>query len=62
VAAESQGNFVTVWSSWIAGENRAFGQRFSADNRPIGGEFPVSAATPGTQYYVSVAMTPTGES
>lgn len=63
VAADSDGDFVVVWSramDGVSNPTRVYARRFSSDGSPIGGEFYVSNNTTGYARYSSVAMNAVG--
>jgi hypothetical protein len=68
VAADSDGDFVVVWSSrtdkdeygYYAGGYGIAGQRFSNTGSPLGTEFRVNTYTPGDQYAPAVASDAAG--
>src|SRR5688500_13495253 len=65
VAADAEGNFVVVWSSYPQPDGTktgVFGQRFDHRGNMRGSEFAVSTFTNGYQYDIfnSVAMHPSG--
>ncbi len=62
VAADTEGNFVVVWSSFLqdgSGEG-IFGQRFDAEGGRVGEEFQVNTVTAGTQFRPEVAASASG--
>ena len=63
VAVDPSGSFVVVWYSdeQDGSDLGVFGQRFSAQGVPLGGEFQVNSFTPGDQFYPSVASDPSGD-
>jgi hypothetical protein len=62
IAADSSGNFVVVWDSFMQdGDDRGvFGQRYAASGVPLGPEFRVSTYTTSLQALGRVASDPTG--
>ncbi len=58
IAADSNGSFVVVWSSYYSGKsNEIRGRRFSADSSPIdANEFEVNTTQTGNQKEPDVAM------
>jgi len=62
IAADSSGNFVVVWDSFMQdGDDRGvFGQRYAASGVPLGPEFRVSTYTTSLQALARVASDPTG--
>ena len=62
VAMSSSGNFVVVWSSHNQDGNGwgVYGQQYSSQGVPIGGEFLVNTYTNSDQNYPDVAMKATG--
>jgi len=58
IAADENGNFVVVWSSWfVSKSNEIRGRRFVADGSPIdANEFEINTTQPGNQKEPSVAM------
>jgi len=57
IAADENGNFVVVWSSWfVSKSNEIRGQRFAANGTPVEGEFEINTTQPGNQKEPSVAM------
>ncbi len=62
ISMDARGNFVGIWSSWRdEDENGVFGQRFSSDGLPIGGEFQANSYTTGHQVRPSVAADADGD-
>ncbi|MFO0926535.1 MAG: Ig-like domain-containing protein [Gemmataceae bacterium] len=60
---DSDGTFVVVWMSYgqDASDNLGvYGQRYSANGVPLGGEFLINTTTAGEQSHPSVAMAPDG--
>ena len=52
VAAEADGRFVLVWSSYYSSSGRSndiVARRFDSDGNPAGDEFQVNATSPGNQ-------------
>lgn len=62
VAALATGGFVVVWSSddQDSSDGGVFGQQFTSNGAPIGGEFRVNSTTFGSQGDPAVAATPDG--
>jgi hypothetical protein len=62
VAADSFGNFVVVWDTFMQdGDNRAvFGQRYASSGIPLGAEFLVNTYTTSSQARARVASDSTG--
>jgi hypothetical protein len=62
VAADANGNFVVVWTSYRqdGSSGGIFGQRFSADGQPFGDEFAINTTTAGNQTEPAVAMDAAG--
>lgn len=62
VAAESSGNFVVVWDSWLqdGASYGVIGQRFDSTGVRVGGEFQVNSYTTSNQDSPAVAADGTG--
>ena len=62
IASDSAGNFVVVWTSYVAAGQytEVFGRRFGADGTPAGIEFQVNGYTTGYQLTPDVAMSGSG--
>ncbi|MCP3982192.1 MAG: hypothetical protein GY716_23030 [bacterium] len=62
LAVEPDGDFVVVWRSWDQDGSSygIFGQRYSSDGTPVGGEFQVNSSTSSAQRDPAVAVAPTG--
>ena len=62
IAIDETGNFVVVWRSKHTGNRGTYGQRFSADGTPIGGEFQTNTTSVGGRVSTgpSVAMDSVG--
>jgi hypothetical protein len=62
VAADSTGNFVVVWNSYLQDGSSygVFGQRYASSGDPLGPEFRVNTFTTGFQRFTSVAANSSG--
>ena len=62
LAADANGNFVVVWSSYDQDGDSGgiFGRHFDADSNPISGEFQINSTTAGNQSCPVIAMNPAG--
>jgi hypothetical protein len=62
IAADANGNFVVVWSSYLqdGSSNGIFGRRFNAACQPTTGEFQINSTTAGNQTEPAIAMNPAG--
>ena len=62
VAADSSGNFVVMWQSYLQDGSGAgvFGQRYASSGAPLGPEFRANTFTTNNQGGVSVASDPAG--
>jgi hypothetical protein len=62
VAANSSGNFVVVWHSYLqdGGLDGIFGQRYAVSGAPLGPEFRVNTSTTANQYVADVASDSSG--
>ena len=63
VASEPDGDFVVVWTHYLAGEDDGdvFGQAFTSAGDRVGAEFQINAYTTDGQYFPAVAMGSDGE-
>jgi len=62
LAADANGNFVVVWSSYDQNgtSNDIFARRFDRNTSALGGEFQVNTKTTGNQTSPAIAMNPAG--
>jgi hypothetical protein len=61
VAADKNGNFIVVWSSYQVGSGvDEFGQRYNAAGAPQGGEFRLNSYTGGDALLRPVRVVPPG--
>lgn len=56
VAMDANGNYVVVWTSFQNGLGDVFGQRYTSDGTPAGGEFLVNTYNSGDQQTPKIAM------
>ena len=62
VAMDGAGNFVVVWSKYIAADDvDVYAQRYNNTGSPLGSEFQVNTFTAGSQTNPSVAMDADGD-
>ncbi len=61
VGVDSDGDFVVVWITVVAGTIDIFGQRFASSGTPQGAEFPVNALVPGDQQEPEIAVDSDGD-
>lgn len=60
IALGEDGRFVIVWTGGNSEDTSAFGRRFDAQGKPLGGRFRLSTITDGSQFEPAVAMTADG--
>jgi hypothetical protein len=60
VVMSSTGNFAAFWSSFDAGGQHVYGQRFDSSQNPQGAAFIVAEASPVNSISPSIAMNPLG--
>lgn len=60
VALGEDGRFVIVWTGGNSIDTSAWGRRFDAQGRPLGGRFRLSTITDGSQFQPAVAMAADG--
>ena len=62
VATDANGNFMVVWTSWLAPDNpNVFGRQYDNLGAPSTGEFRVNSYTTGQQEYAVVSSEPDGD-
>src|SRR5262245_23675478 len=61
VAADANGDFVTVWRRPVAGTTSIFGQRFASSGNALGTEFQVNSSTNDHHRAADVAMEADGD-
>jgi hypothetical protein len=60
IALGEDGRFVIVWTGGNSEDTSAFGRRFDAQGRPLGGRFRLGTITDGSQFEPTVAMAADG--
>ncbi len=61
VAVRADGSFIIVWSDERQGNSDVYGQRYSANGVPIGGNFLVNEVISGNQSAPGIAIDPSGK-